>query len=46
VTEWDAQPTRPAFSLAEATFVEWTRLIPPDRHVAFINEVLDAREPR
>ena len=25
----------------EATFVEWTRLLPPDRHGAFINEVLD-----
>jgi trans-aconitate 2-methyltransferase len=38
---WDFE-SREAFArFAEATFVEWTRLIPPNRHGAFINEVLD-----
>jgi trans-aconitate 2-methyltransferase len=39
--EWDFE-SRDAFArFAAATFVEWTRLLPPDRHAAFINEVLD-----
>jgi trans-aconitate 2-methyltransferase len=38
---WDFE-SRDAFTrFGEATFVEWTRLIPPDRHAAFIDEVLD-----
>jgi trans-aconitate 2-methyltransferase len=38
---WDFE-SRDAFGrFAAATFVEWTRLIPPKRHGAFINEVLD-----
>ena len=39
--EWDFE-SRDAFAhFAQATFVEWTRLLPPDRHGAFIDEVLD-----
>jgi trans-aconitate 2-methyltransferase len=39
--EWDFE-SRDAFAhFAEATFVEWTRLLPPDRHGAFVHEVLD-----
>jgi trans-aconitate methyltransferase len=38
---WDFE-SREAFAcFAEATFVEWTRMIPPNLHGAFINEVLD-----
>jgi hypothetical protein len=38
---WDFE-SREAFGcFAAATFVEWTRLIPLNRHGAFINEVLD-----
>jgi trans-aconitate 2-methyltransferase len=39
--KWDFE-SRDAFTrFAQATFVEWTRLVPPDRHGAFIDEVLD-----
>jgi len=39
--EWDFE-SRDAFAhFAQATFVEWTRLLPADRHGAFIEEVLD-----
>ena len=42
---WDFG-SRDAFShFATATFVEWTRSIPPDRHDAFIADVLDRYEP-
>jgi hypothetical protein len=38
---WDFG-SRDAFAhFGEATFVEWTRLLPPDRHGAFIDELLD-----
>ena len=38
---WDFQ-SRAAFArFAEATFVEWTRLIPADRQLEFIGDVLD-----
>ena len=40
-TAWNLE-TREAFvSFAETTFVEWTRCIPHDQHIAFINDVLD-----
>ena len=39
--EWDFE-SRDAFAhFAQATFVEWTRLIPPHLHSTFIDEVLD-----
>jgi len=42
---WDFG-SRDAFShFATATFVEWTRRIPPDRHDAFIADVLDRYAP-
>jgi trans-aconitate 2-methyltransferase len=39
--EWDFGSREAFVHFGEATFVEWTRLLPPDRHGAFINEVLD-----
>src|SRR5262245_11814986 len=39
--EWDFESRDAFVHFAEATFVEWTRLLPPDRHRAFIDEVLD-----
>jgi trans-aconitate 2-methyltransferase len=40
--EWDFG-SRAAFErFAEATFVEWTRHLPAERHAEFIHEVLDA----
>lgn len=43
---WDFA-TRDAFGqFAAGTFVEWTRLIPTERHLEFINDVLDRYEPK
>ena len=39
--EWDFESRDAFVHFAEATFVEWTRLLPPDRQGAFIDEVLD-----
>jgi len=39
--EWDFESRAAFVHFAEATFVEWTRLLPPDRHDAFIDDVLD-----
>ncbi len=39
--EWDFASREAFVHFGEATFVEWTRLLPPHRHGAFINEVLD-----
>jgi len=38
---WDFRSRDAFVCFAEATFVEWTRLIPPAQHAAFIGEVLD-----
>jgi trans-aconitate 2-methyltransferase len=38
---WDFESHDAFARFAAATFVEWTRLIPPNRHDAFIDEVLD-----
>jgi trans-aconitate 2-methyltransferase len=38
---WDFGSREAFVHFAEATFVEWTRLLPPDRHGGFIDEVLD-----
>jgi len=38
---WDFESRDAFVHFARATFVEWTRLLPPDRHDAFIDEVLD-----
>ena len=38
---WDFGSRATFAAFAQATFVEWTRLIPSDRHAAFIGEVLD-----
>jgi trans-aconitate 2-methyltransferase len=38
---WDFESRDAFVHFARATFVEWTRLLPPDRHDAFIEEVLD-----
>ena len=38
---WDFVSRDAFVHFAEATFVEWTRRLPPDRHGAFIDEVLD-----
>jgi len=38
---WDFQSREAFVRFAEATFVEWTRHIPPDRQAAFIADVLD-----
>jgi trans-aconitate 2-methyltransferase len=39
--EWDFESPDAFTHFAEATFIEWTRLLPSDRHGAFIAEVLD-----
>jgi len=39
--EWDFESRDAFVHFARATFVEWTRLLPADRHDAFIDEVLD-----
>jgi trans-aconitate 2-methyltransferase len=38
---WDFGSRQAFAAFAQATFVEWTRLIPPDRRTAFIDDVLD-----
>ena len=38
---WDFQSREPFVRFGHATFVEWTRLLPQDRHGAFIDDVLD-----
>lgn len=38
---WDFQSREAFVRFAEVTFVEWTRLLPPDRQAAFIGDVLD-----
>jgi trans-aconitate methyltransferase len=38
---WDFESRNAFVQFAQATFVEWTRLLPPERHGAFIDEVLD-----
>jgi hypothetical protein len=38
---WDFHSRDAFVAFANATFVEWTCRIPPDRHVAFITDVLD-----
>ena len=38
---WDFESRDAFVHFADATFVEWTRLLPPDRHAAFIGDVLD-----
>jgi trans-aconitate 2-methyltransferase len=38
---WDFRSRDAFVCFAEATFVEWTRLIPPAQHAAFIGDVLD-----
>jgi hypothetical protein len=38
---WDFHSRDAFIAFAEATFVEWTRRIPAERHLAFINDVLD-----
>jgi len=38
---WDFHSRAAFVAFAEATFVEWTRRIPTERHLAFINDALD-----
>jgi len=38
---WDFHSRDAFVEFADATFVEWTRMLPADRHRAFINDALD-----
>jgi len=42
--QWDFGSRAAFVRFADATFVEWTRMLPADRHAAFVADVLDRYE--